>query len=492
MTLDDVQQELDDREFIGVVEDIDDPKRAGRIRVRVERLHGRKGDTKMIPTQHLPWVSPVLDLCGGSYASPGIGKVVNVKFIQGDWYRGVYDSSIHYNYNLQEHLQTLDLESYKEFYSVCYDDNHQYYHDKDKGVVFDYVKSLLNIKPNGDIVLGLRDNKSKLYLGSEDASQSAMLGDHFMEMFDELIINMMGVKGGPYLGNLGAPLIPNPSFLEFCNKYFTDRPKFLSDHVMIVDDQRVKPNNRGFDKKVYHDMYNDETLGKVTDDAPTGYTPVERTPGAEMPSAVPSNTFLQNLSSVKTPPSPKPIELKKLANPYSAAEKGGAVLGAAVQNGAIPGNLLAVSKHLKKSFPEGDERQLLMAGAAESLDEFLDAYHAAKDSSMPGVTVMKGYQGVTRQNTIRKQYSSAPNVGSDPFGWANQIELYWGVNRKDTNLVNDLKDFIGTGQASKSVSVYESTLAWLIQNGPRFGWTLAGRDGNGEQQWWHWIYTKTP
>lgn len=70
----------------GRVEDIDDPQRLGRIRVRIFHLHGDKRST---PTNALPWCK-VLSLGGGGYdyGSGGrqyiVGSTVMVAFEQGD------------------------------------------------------------------------------------------------------------------------------------------------------------------------------------------------------------------------------------------------------------------------------------------------------------------------------------------------------------------------------------------------------------------------
>lgn len=59
------------RWFFGVVEDRDDPKQIGRLRVRIYNVHpftdGGSPDTVNVPTDHLPWATPI-----GSVVSAGI------------------------------------------------------------------------------------------------------------------------------------------------------------------------------------------------------------------------------------------------------------------------------------------------------------------------------------------------------------------------------------------------------------------------------------
>ena len=51
------------RWFFGVVEDRDDPKQIGRVRVRIYNVHpftsSGAADTVNVPTEHLPWATPI-------------------------------------------------------------------------------------------------------------------------------------------------------------------------------------------------------------------------------------------------------------------------------------------------------------------------------------------------------------------------------------------------------------------------------------------------
>jgi glyceraldehyde-3-phosphate dehydrogenase/erythrose-4-phosphate dehydrogenase len=62
-----------------------------------------------------------------------------------------------------------------------------------------------------------------------------------MAWMDTFIDNLLGANGGPYLGNLGAPVIANPAMIQCCLEYKASRtPKFLSDRVWIVNNLEVK------------------------------------------------------------------------------------------------------------------------------------------------------------------------------------------------------------------------------------------------------------
>lgn len=82
--------------WFGIVEDITDPEKLGRIKVRVPQVWT---DKARIPTDHLPWAHMV-HLGGGgpkhgTYHLPSVGSQVAVVFYQGDpnyplWIGGVW------------------------------------------------------------------------------------------------------------------------------------------------------------------------------------------------------------------------------------------------------------------------------------------------------------------------------------------------------------------------------------------------------------------
>ena len=86
---------LDDCEFIGVVEDNEDPEQLGRVKVRVIEVFGTQ-----ILTEDLPWAAPFRDFGFGaqadlsSFSVPLVGTEVVVKFHRGDVYSPVFSSII--------------------------------------------------------------------------------------------------------------------------------------------------------------------------------------------------------------------------------------------------------------------------------------------------------------------------------------------------------------------------------------------------------------
>ena len=474
-----LREQLADRTFLGVVEYTNDPHRTGKVRVRVEQLHGRRGSLNSIPTEHLPWAAPDFDNTGGSFAVPNIDKVVNVTFQQGDVKRPVYDSAAHLNYNLQARLNGMNDAAYDAFFAVTYDDQHQYYHDLTDGVVFDYMKSQFNIRPNGDMVMGLRDNTAKFFLGSPDATQPMVLGGHLLAWLSKL---MQAMVSGAFLDERGNPVAPTPLLLEIINEYMVNQDKFLSDHCFLVDDQRIKPQTRSYDKQIHGDKFTTESnLQALPMTERGGYVAVPRLPGAENPVGVPPTNYATNLISTTLPISPLPQELVRFAKPFPEN----------LPNGGIPLAKMSLSKYLCQSFPEKDERSYLLNDAATSLDKMLDVYAATKSSRLSPITLTKGYQNATRQKVVSTQFIDAPRAGGDPFGWGNQVELFWGISKRDTCLVNAIKHLLDTGAFKGEPTSEEQTLMWLLTHAKEYKWCNAGRDANGNPQWWHWLHDPT-
>jgi len=109
-------------------------------------------------------------------------------------------------------------------------------------------------------------------------------------------------------------------------------------------------------------------------------------------------------------------------------------------------------------------------------------------ASSQEVVITKGYQNFERQDNTRKQYpTKAPLAGFDPFGYGNQIEIYFGVDKNDTNLTQAVKDYMNNATVDSKYPQIK-TLDWLIKNGVDYGWKIAGRTNVGDVQWWHWIY----
>lgn len=232
------KDDFSNKTFLGIVEDNDDPKKSGRCRIRVFDVFDD------IPTNDIPWASPFKDLNGNGINIPDIGKILVVVFDSGNIYTPEYIYAQHYNVNLTKKLNDLTSDDYKSFKALIFDHKTQIYVDDSEGLKIDYKFNMINIKDKS-INVDLKDNHSSLNLGCEVASQRAILGDSFLNWFDKFVMNLLGSEAGPYLGNLGAPVVPNPAFIDILTQYQAlKEPKFLSHHVNIVDNESVQKLDR--------------------------------------------------------------------------------------------------------------------------------------------------------------------------------------------------------------------------------------------------------
>lgn len=218
------------RNYLGLVVDNEDPKKEGRVRVRVFDVFDS------IPIEDIPWASPRRDLNGNAVNIPDKDKIVSVNFEDGNIYTPQFTYSQHYNINLKKKLEELSGDAYTSMKALIFDNKTQIFTNSKDGLMLDHKFNQLNIK-EGYINLNLKDNMSKLNLGSEVSQQQSILGNHFLDWFDEFVDQLLQ---GPFLGNLGAPVVAQPSLIQNLLKYKALKdPKFLSHHVNIVDNEAV-------------------------------------------------------------------------------------------------------------------------------------------------------------------------------------------------------------------------------------------------------------
>lgn len=229
-----MRDKLRNKTFIGIVEDNQDEKRLGRVRVRVINVFDEG-----IETDCLPWASPWKDLNGNGFNVPEVGKIVSVVFDDGNAYKPEYIFAEHYNANLESKLGSLSDGAYKSMKAVIFDHKTQLYSNDDEGLKIDYKFNNINIT-DSSVSINLKDNESMLNLGDATAGQQALLGNHWMDWFDKFVDQLLGSGGGPFIGNLQAPVIPHPGLIGVCQEYKALRDeKFLSQHVNLVDNNKV-------------------------------------------------------------------------------------------------------------------------------------------------------------------------------------------------------------------------------------------------------------
>lgn len=449
--------DLSKRTFIGTVVKNDDPLKKCRVKIHVVNIFDN------IEIDAIPWASPWKDLNGNSNNIPEIGKIVNVVFDNGNLYTPEYIYAQHYNINLQKKLEALEGTNYLSMKSLIFDHNTQIYVNEEEGLKIDHVYSNMNIDKNGNINHNLRDNNSKLNLGSPDASQQAMLGNHWMDWFDDFISELLGENGGPYLGNLGSPVIAHPKFIEILTKYRAIRETFLSDHVWVVDDQEVLAQKRDAINQQGDDIKSTKGNKSLVKKSPNSYTPEDRPENGRADikdSSVPGNIQQANSAeSVST------INGKPISGDY--------------ENGKIPQNKMKKSTWLAKSL--GGDAALLVPEAADALNEMMIAYEAAKFNGKQKIVFTDGYRSYERQVALYNKYGAgrAAKPGTSNHGWGVAIDMYWGVR---TEMFKD--------NEKRPSGFKHPVYRWFLENGWKYGWynPSALRDDSKTDEYWHWEF----
>jgi hypothetical protein len=227
--------------YIGIVEDNEDPKKLSRVRVRVLDVFDE------IPTGDIPWASPWKDLNGNSVNIPEKGKVLTIIFDQGNIYKPEYIYAEHFNINLEKKLQTLSNKDYTSMKALLFDHKTQIYSNDSEGLKLDYKFNNLNIT-DSSIDINLKDNKNVVNIGSSIAGQQAILGNHFLNWFDEFLQVLLA---SPYLTPSGTPVTALPPLIATINKFKSLKdPKFLSHHINLVDNNYVIKQDRISDGQV--------------------------------------------------------------------------------------------------------------------------------------------------------------------------------------------------------------------------------------------------
>jgi hypothetical protein len=462
--------------FIGVVEDNDDPKKLGRAKIRVFSVYDD------IPLSDLPWCKSWKDLNGNEFNVPDIGKVVSVIFDEGSIYKPEYIYAEHYNINLENKLKNLSGTNYTTAKSVLFDHSTQIYRTQSEGLKLDHEFSNINLDPNGNILLNLRDTESLITLGSADADEQSMLGTTFMNWMDGFIDNLLGEKGGPYIGNSGSPVIANPQMVKILRQYKTLRPKFISnhvklpknDHIIAIKREYISPDGSpGY--KTNSQFFNSET-GKLD-----LYQSAEN-PGLsrDEDGNVIVNTKSGNQNIKNLPAVPAPNDKKVGAQAYSESSVGISLQ----QRGKLNGQLDITDTSLLvtigergakvKFYPDGLYR--LHPAAAKA---YLQLKNAAASDNVRW-TLSSAYRSKEHQATLGSG-STVAKPGSSPHGFGGAIdiqELYREVGGSGNPAVN------------KSGKERNNLYKWMSVNGPKFGWYNPYRlaDGTGTDEMWHWEY----
>lgn len=452
MTIDELKHQV----FVGVVEDNKDPKRLCRAKIRVFNVFDD------IPVEDMPWAVPWKDLSGHEADIPEIGKVVSVVFDEGNPYKPEYIRAEHFNINLENKLKAISEEDYLSFSSLVFDHSTQIFLSKSTGLKLDHEYTNINLDKDGNINLNLRDGNSKVLIGSPDSAQAAVLGTSFMAWMDTFIDNLLGANGGPYLGNLGAPVIANPAMIQCCLEYKASRtPKFLSDRVWIVNNLEVKKQTRE-----YIDQEGDKWKSTVR---PNDFVKTKT------PAYTPEDSPESGRAEITDPSIPNDIQSETIG-----AEANIKTVGVSnYDNGKIPNNKMKKNKYLSKSL--GGDSTYLMTEASDALDKLMDLFDKTNFPGKQKISFTDGYRSYARQEALYNKYGAgrAAKPGTSNHGWGIAVDMYWGVR---TSMFKD--------SDARPSGFKHPNYVWMLENGKNFGWynPVALRDDSRTDEWWHWEY----
>lgn len=212
--------------YIGVVIDVNDPDKMGRVKIRVMGVY------EEYPEDDIPWANPWKDLSGGEFDIPEKGKVVTVVFDNEERPEFIYANN--YNINLENKLKTLSEDGYLSFKSLIFDHKTQIYVNDDEGLKIDYKYNNINLKEES-IDINLKDNNTTLNLGDQTADQQAILGNHFFDWLDKFLDNLQtGLLAA------GSPVLVAPNLMkDILDFKILKDLKYLSHHVNIVDNNKI-------------------------------------------------------------------------------------------------------------------------------------------------------------------------------------------------------------------------------------------------------------
>lgn len=287
------------RTYLGVVEDNNDPKKLGRVKVRVLDVFDNT------PLEDIPWSNPWKDLSGDEFKLPDKGKIVTVVFENADINSPEFIFSDHHNINLEKKLSQLSESDYLSMKSLIFDHKTQIYVNEGEGLKLDHKFNLINIKDKS-IDINLKDNFGKINLGTANSTQRIILGDNFLNWFDDFVKILMGDKGGPFLGNLGAPVVATPALLGSIQLYQQLKdPKFLSKNVYAVDNENVAKLDRIAEGQKGDTWQSTVKENEVTSKEPIPYTPTDGSTNTTFDQP-PATTPVAPTQSVAVAPEPKP------------------------------------------------------------------------------------------------------------------------------------------------------------------------------------------
>lgn len=153
---------LETTAWLGQVVDIDDPQQMGRVKVRV---FGKFDD---LAVEDIPWAYPRNNVSGGSstgggfFSVPKLDSIVAINFDNGNIYHPEYSYVQKISDEVRQELKTSYINSHILIYDTVTDGALKLFFTEEKGLMFDYKSTQINIKPNKSITIQTASTDSKV------------------------------------------------------------------------------------------------------------------------------------------------------------------------------------------------------------------------------------------------------------------------------------------------------------------------------------------
>ena len=150
--------------YMGTIEDVDDPVKIGRCRIRIPLLYGP--DSTSIPTKDIPWAMPKYPIMfgmggrAGAASIPKLGAVVEVKFSNSNMNAPEYSVV----QELADDIKEILDDEYLGTHVICSDGDEEFriFFTKSKGITVYNKGSRLNMGSDSAILLEHKDAKSSM------------------------------------------------------------------------------------------------------------------------------------------------------------------------------------------------------------------------------------------------------------------------------------------------------------------------------------------
>jgi hypothetical protein len=183
------------KRYIGFVEDVNDPLKIGRCRVRVPWLHGE------IPTEDIPWANPKhpaffgQDGLAGSISIPKLESQVEITFNDGNLYSPEYHIIQELEDSVKEQLQKEGEYLGTHIYGFDGDEDLKVYFTKKRGLTLFLKDSYININQDSKITIEHKETASMIVMDggvitvTSDSEVNTTAGTRIKDTSKEIWLN---------------------------------------------------------------------------------------------------------------------------------------------------------------------------------------------------------------------------------------------------------------------------------------------------------------